>query len=485
MGNKHWSAWVRGHGLAYLAALAALVACLSLLYAFEPVFSERSAFLVIMPALLIGAALGGGGPALFVVILGLIGTEILTKGSLTTNPANFVDAVIFALLGMSCGLASDILRQGRREQREAVEGLKALLDAVPDAMFQFDARGVIRSFSASAVRTFGWSAEAITGRPVWDLFPEPSHVPVRDCLQALERDARRESFGNTLLLQGRRRDGAEFQMELSVGVNGSSTDRLFTGFARDLTDRLAEQDRIRGLEAELMQMARLTAMGQMTTTLAHELNQPLAAATNFMMASERLLYSPSPNIPMIVEALRSGVEQTMRAGDIIRRLRVFIAKREPHRSLEDIAEVLREAADLAMAGSYDITLNWEVESQLDPVLIDRIQIQQVVVNLIRNAREAMAKVKDRRLVIGAHRDRDLIVISVADTGTGVGPEIVSRVLDAFVSSKPQGLGVGLSISRNIVESHGGRLWLVPSEGPGATFRFSLAATAGEAVLEAA
>tara|TARA_R110000787_G_scaffold285019_1_gene399595 strand:- start:509 stop:1966 length:1458 start_codon:yes stop_codon:yes gene_type:complete len=485
MASKRTAASVLRNGPAYLVAFVAAIACLAAERAVEPMFVERSAFLMVMPALLIGAVLGGVGPALLVVVLGLIGNQILTNGSLTTNPANLISAITFSLLGVFCGLASDALRRGRSEQRESVEGLRALLDAVPDAMFQFDARGVIRSFSASAVRMFGWSAEDITGRPVWDLFPESSHAPIRDCLEAVETNAGYDGFGGTRLLLGQRHDGTGFQMELSVCRNGSTTVRLFTGFARDLTDRMVEQERIRALEAELMHMARLTAMGQMTTTLAHELNQPLAAATNFMMASERLLSRPSPDIPMIVEALRSGVEQTMRAGDIIRRLRVFITKREPHRSLEDIAEVLREAAALAMAGSYDIDLRWEVEPRLDPVLIDRIQIQQVVVNLVRNAREAMAGAADRRLVIGLRREGPLIVVSVSDSGPGVEPAIASHLLDAFVTSKPHGLGVGLSISRNIVESHGGGLWLDPSEGPGATFRFTLAATAEEAVFEAA
>ena len=483
--GKGEAAWVRRDGPAYLAALTALVACLAVRVALESYAADRSLFFVLVPAVLLGAALGGLRVALFTVFISVVSIELLTGSSVFATPINIVALAAFALVGVGAGLASDGLRLGRRERREAVEGLRTLLDAVPDAMVQFDARGVIKSFSISAVRTFGWPAEEIVGRPVWELCPETSHAPIRDYLQTVEASTGEKIFGGTRLLQGRRRDGTGFQMEVSVCRNGPTADRLFTGFARDLTDRLVEQERIRGLEAELMHMARLTSMGQMTTTLAHELNQPLAAAANFMMAAERLLYRPSPNIPMIAEALRSGVEQTMRAGDIIRRLRVFIAKREPHRSLADIAEVLREAAALAMAGSYDIALHWEIEPRLDPVLIDRVQIQQVVVNLVRNAREAMAGVADRRLVIGARREGDLMVISVSDSGPGVAPEIASRLLDAFVTSKPGGLGVGLSISRNIVESHGGGLWLVPSEGPGATFRFTLAATAGEAIFEAA
>lgn len=485
MGGRRWPAWVRRDGLAYLVALAALIACLGARAAVEPVFAEQTSFLLLVPAVLTGAALGGTGPALFVVLLGLAATEVLTGASAFIHPANLISAAVFGLIGISCGLAGDRLRREHRNRLEAIEGLKTILDTVPDAMFEFDARGALHAFSASAVEQFGWSAEEVAGRPVWILFPPSSHDLIRDCLAPIPADGEPDGFGDRRVLQGRRRDGTVFPMELSVCRKGSAGDRLFTGFARDLSERLAEQRKLQALQADLAHMARLNAMGQMTTTLAHELNQPLTAATNFMSASARLLNRPSPDIPAVTEALRNGVEQTMRAGDIIRRLRAFITKREPHRSSEDIGEVVREAAVLAMAGSYDVTMVWKIEPGLEHILIDRVQIQQVVVNLVRNAREAMAEVEDRTLSISARRAGDMVEISVADTGVGVDPDIAARLLDAFVTSKPHGLGVGLSISRSIVESHGGALWLDAAPERGAVFRFTLSATAGEARVESA
>lgn len=414
-------AWVRRNGLAYLATLAALLACLGARIALEPLAGDRSVLVILIPAVLVGAALGGFGAALFAVLFSLVATELLIGLSMVTDPTNLVTVVVFLLIGAFGGLAGDRVRQARQDRAETVAGLRALLDTVPDAMFVFDVRGMIHSFSASAVRTFGWSVEEVTDRPVWMLFPSSSEGPIRACLQVVEASGEPDGFGGRRVLQGRRRDETEFTMELFVSPKGSAGNRMFTGFARDLTGRLAEQERLRVLEADLMHVSRLNAMGQMATTLAHELNQPLAAAANFMAASERMLQQPAPNIQLITEAIRNGTEQTMRAGDIIQRLRTFIAKQEPHRSREDLAVVLMEATALAMAGDHEITVGFDIEPGLTPVRIDRVQIQQVVVNLVRNAREAMSGVEQRSLAIGARRVGTLVEISVADTGTGVDP----------------------------------------------------------------
>lgn len=342
---------------------------------------------------------------LVVAIFGIVALEASTGTSILANPFNFLSVIVFVLFGVSCGLAAERLRKGRGVRLEVLEGMRTLLDAVPDAMFVFDVGGRLHSLSVSGVELFGWSEEEAMGRPVWELFPPTSREQIETCLRSVEANGEHENFGGRRLLRGQRSDGSCFPMELSVCRKGTTGERLFVGFARDLTERLAEQARTRAMEAELMHLARLNAMGQMATTLAHELNQPLTAAANFMAASTRMLHNPQPDIPLITEVLRSGVEQTIRAGDIIRRLRAFIAKREPGRAPEDIAEILMEAVALAMAGSHDVTVSYEMEPHLAAVLIDRIQIQQVVVNLVRNAVEAMAEVEDQTLVIGVGRVR--------------------------------------------------------------------------------
>jgi two-component system sensor kinase FixL len=484
MMGRPWPAGVRRDGLAYLAALIALIACLAVRVAATPLLGDRSGLVVLVPAVILGAALGGFGPALFVVVVGLLATEVIAGAAVFTLPANIVGAMVFLVFGIASGLAGDRLRRGRSEQREAVARMKALLDTVPDAMFVFDVQCRLHAFSASAVVLFGWSEQEITGRPVWELFSEASRDTIGACMRAVEGDGQEACFGRGRLMQGRRRDGALFPIEVSVCRTGSTGQQMFTGFARDLTDRFQEQQRFQALEADLMHLARLNAMGQVATTLAHELNQPLAAATNFMAASARLLDQPSPDLPVVTNALRSCVSQMTRAGDIIQRMRAFIAKREPARAREDLAEVVIEAVTLAMAGAHDISLSYEIEPALEPVVLDRVQIQQVVVNLVRNARDAMAGIESPAIAISVGRAGDLMLVSVADTGPGVAPDLAPRILDPFVTSKPQGLGVGLSISHGIVESHGGTLWLEPRRGPGAVFKFTVSAVTPEPQADA-
>ena len=481
---RPWPAWVRRDGLAYLAALVALIACLAARAAAAPMLGDRSGLWLLVPAVFLGATLGGLGPVLLVLVLGTLATQAIAGAAVFTLPVNILAVAIFLVFGVASGLAGDGLRQWRRERREATADMRALLDAIPDAMFVFDAQGRLHSFSASAVALFGWSEQEITGRPVWDLFPATARDEIQTCMRAAEAEGEDGCFGGLRQLQGQRRDGSRFPMELAVSRRGTASERLFTGFARDLTERFEEQRRFQALEADLMHLARLNAMGQMATTLAHELNQPLAAATNFMAASERLLDQPSPDIPVVTDALRSSVKQMRRAGDIIQQMRSFIAKREPARIREDLAEVVIEAVSLAMVGADGISLSYDIKPDLEPVVIDRVQIQQVVVNLVRNAREAMVGIECPALSIGVRRVGNLMVVSVADTGPGVAPDMVPRILEAFVTSKPDGLGVGLSISRGIVESHGGTLWLEPAGGPGAVFSFTVSAVAAETSVDA-
>jgi two-component system, LuxR family, sensor kinase FixL len=287
---------------------------------------------------------------------------------------------------------------------------------------------------------------------------------------------------------GQRKDGSTFPMELAVGEMRSNNQRFFTGFIRDLTERQSAEARLQELQSELVHISRLTAMGEMASTLAHELNQPLSAITNYMKGSKRLLADRTDEeSTMIRDALDKSGEQALRAGQIIRRLRDFVARGESERRVESIAKIAEEASALALVGAKDqgVRTQFLLDRSNDLVLADKVQIQQVLLNLLRNAIEAMGDSPTRNLVVSSQTDdAGMVMVSVADTGTGIAPEIAEQLFQPFVTTKREGMGVGLSICRTIVESHGGRIWVEPNSGGGTVFRFTLRGVTQEELSDA-
>jgi two-component system sensor kinase FixL len=265
-------------------------------------------------------------------------------------------------------------------------------------------------------------------------------------------------------------------MELAVGEMRSSEGRFFTGFVRDLSEHQQTEARLQELQSELVQMGRLTAMGEMASALAHELNQPLTAIANYLKGSRRLLHDPGADHERLGEALEKAAAQTLRAGEIIRRMRDFVAHGEVERRVENLPKLIEEAAALALVGARDhgARVRFAIDPSVDLVLADKVQIQQVVLNLIRNALEAMAEGDKRELTIAtsAH-DGEFAQVSIADTGPGISELVADQLFQPFVTTKRHGMGVGLSISRTITESHGGRIWVEPNPGGGAIFRLTL------------
>ncbi len=352
-------------------------------------------------------------------------------------------------------------------EREA--HLRSILDTVPDAMVVFDPHGTMQSFGTAAERLFGYAADEVVGRNVSMLMP-PSYREQHDgCL-------------TRYLTTGERKDGSTFPMELSVGEARSAQRRFFTGFMRDLTDRQQTQLRLQALQAEIIHMSRFTALGEMASTLAHELNQPLSAVANYLTGARRLLAGgPSDAIPMAREAMERATEQALRAGQIIRHLRDFVARGEIERQPENLGKLIEEASALALVGIKEtgVRVSFELDPRAEFVLAAKIQIQQVLFNLIRNALEAMQDTLSRRLLISTRRDdEEAVEVSVADTGPGIAPEIAAQLFQPFKTTKPHGMGVGLSISRTIVEAHHGRLWAEPNPSGGTVFRLTLRTTAG-------
>jgi two-component system sensor kinase FixL len=268
----------------------------------------------------------------------------------------------------------------------------------------------------------------------------------------------------------------------------SNNVRFFTGFIRDLTERQKTETRLHELQSELVHISRLTAMGEMASALAHELNQPLSAIANYLKGSRRLLEGRADQqIDLVRDAMDKAAEQSLRAGQIIRRLRDFVARGESERQVESIKKLIEEASALALVGAKDqgVRVTFRLDPRLDRVLADKVQIQQVVLNLMRNAVESMELSERRELVLAAApAEDDMVEVSVSDSGAGIAPEILPQLFQPFITTKRQGMGVGLSISRTIIEGHGGRIWADANPTGGTVFRFTLRTVSEEEMDDA-
>jgi len=363
-------------------------------------------------------------------------------------------------------------------EREA--HLQSVLDTVPDAMIVIDTRGIMQSFSATAEKLFGYTAAEAIGRNVSMLMPEPYSGQHDGYLARYLATGERRIIGLGRLVVGQRKDGSTFPMELAVGEMRSGDRRFFTGFVRDTTERQQAQQRLQDLQAELIFMSRFTALGEMASTLAHELNQPLTAVANYLNGARRLLDRGRPeDRDQIRQAMDSAADQALRAGQIIKRLREFVARGESDRHPEDLRKLIEEASALALVGIKEtgIRVTYKFDPRVGLVVVDKIQVQQVILNLMRNALEAMAEAGGRKEMHISTRslENNMVEVAVADTGPGIAPEIMARLFQPFVTSKPHGMGVGLSISRTIVEAHGGTLAAEAAPGGGTIFRMTLRA----------
>ena len=364
-------------------------------------------------------------------------------------------------------------------EREA--HLRSILDTVPDAMIVIDEHGVVRSFSAAAERMFGYRAAEVCGQNVSMLMPSPYRENHDGYLARYLATGERRIIGRGRVVTARRRDGATFPIELSVGEVRGQGHRLFTGFLRDLTKRQHTLSRLHELQSELSHVTRLAEMGQMVSNLAHEVNQPLTAATNYLEAGRRFLARrDNAGLQRAESAIDNALAQTARVADLVRRLRAFVRKDEAERRPEDVGQIIEEASALALIGAREsgVKVQLRCAPALPRVPVDKVQIQQVVINLFRNAVEAMAGSERRELTLSASAGANgAVEIRVADSGPGIAPEIADRLFQPFVTTKPQGMGVGLSICHSIIEAHGGELRVEPNPEGGAVFSFSLPVSA--------
>ena len=364
----------------------------------QPFLYNEAAYLSLMPALLISAGLGGFGPGLLATALGILARYFLIPSPPALMSLGTVNALTFALIGIGISWGGELLHRNRHRAnamaRDALAReahLQSILDTVPEAMIVINERGIIQSFSSAAERLFGCRADEALGHNVKTLMPSPYREGHDGYLQRYRNTGERRIIGIGRVVVGQRKDGSTFPMELAVGEMKSGDQRFFTGFIRDLTERQQTEARLQELQSELVHISRLTAMGEMASTLAHELNQPLSAISNYLEGSRRMLAeTKDDNLITLRDALDNAADQAMRAGQIIRRLRDFVARGESERRVESVTKLVEEASALSLVGVKDrgIRVQFRFDPAVDMVLADRVQVQQVLGRVLADAEVA-------------------------------------------------------------------------------------------------
>ncbi|MFC3644303.1 PAS domain S-box protein [Aquibium oceanicum] len=474
---------------AYGVAAGAVLVLFVIRYLLHGFLEDGAVFTPFVPAILIAATLCGLGPAVLSLALSLGGAWYF--GTLdaagTIGPVEFAVHAAVGLATIAIGEGVHRARtiaartQAMLEEREA--HLKSILDTVLDATVVIEKDGTIVSFNSAAVRQFGYKSDEVIGQNVRMLMPEPYRGEHDGYMHRYLVTGEKRIIGTDRVVVGRRKDGSTFPMKLAVGEMKAKDRLYFTGFIRDLTEREESEARLQEVQGELARLARLNELGEMASTLAHELNQPLSAIANYAQGCSRLLRNVEDEMASRMrEALEEISRQSLRAGQIIRHLREFVMRGETEKTAEDIRKVVEEAGALALVGSRErgVRTVFDYHPGASLVLADRVQVQQVLINLMRNAMEAMRDSDKRELTIRTLPDGgEMVAVEVSDTGPGVSEEIAARLFQPFVTSKAGGMGIGLSISKRIIESHGGRMEASPNAGGGATFRFTLPAIRNE------
>ena len=355
--------------------------------------------------------------------------------------------------------------------------LRRVIDSALDGMIVIDSSGTVLLYNIACERLFGYCAEEVLGNNVKLLMTTTDRKSHDAYIRNYLRSGTARVIGIGRDVTGRRKDGSTVPIRLSVGELRDDDDTpLFIGTLHDLTETLRARERIEELQSELMQVARASAVGEMGSTLAHELTQPLSAVAGFIEASAALIDQSDSEIPAGVrEYMDQAVAQALRAGAVVRLLREFTGRGETERSAEDINAVVEEICKLATLGTAtdEIDLELNLAADLPPVLIDHVQIQQVVLNLVRNSIDALSDCETRTITVATVPGGDMVEVLVNDNGPGLSPEVRERVFEPFVSTKPDGIGIGLSICRTIVEAHGGRIAVDTGTKCGTGFRFSV------------
>jgi len=361
--------------------------------------------------------------------------------------------------------------------------LLSVLDTAVDGIIVIDELGRILVYNRACERLFGYTAEEMIGQNVKAIMPRRYAEAHDDYLSSYRHTGVARIIGIGREVEGQHKDGAVFPLDLSVGEAQTPDGRQFIGILRDARPRADYEQRVAELQTELLHMARVSAMDEMGSAIAHELNQPLTAAILYLQAASRRFKSISAEPDeMVLEVVGKAMREAERAASIIQRMRGFIEKREPKRKRCTVSGLLDESLELALVGSKGrrIEVVRSIDADVPEIEVDPIQIEQILVNLIRNAAEVLVDREEQRIEIAACLYEDRVRLSVADTGPGIPAEAVPDLFKAFSSNKRSGLGLGLAISRSIAQNHGGDLSVDPGGGGrGACFRLDLPVGTGD------
>lgn len=376
-----------------------------------------------------------------------------------------------------------IIRDLTELKREAARGEEAnrllaqVVQSSEDAILSKTLDGIITSWNPSAGRVFGYSAAEAIGQHISMLFPPDRLSEEDEIMEKLRAGIDIKHYETAR----RHKSGKEVLVSLSVAPIRDGEGRIIgaSKIARDITDHKHAEANTQALQNELAHVARLSAMGQMSAAIAHELNQPLTAITNYVRAAQRLLGRENPSLSLLKsarDAMEKAAGQTIRAGTIIRYLRDFVEKRDSEKSAEDLNRVIQESVALGLVGTMhnNVKVAMNLDPHLPPVTMDKVQIQQVLINLIRNSVEAMMASPQREITLTSEfRRPDFARIVVRDTGPGLSPEILAKLFQPFLTTKDKGMGIGLNICKSIAEAHGGSIRVLQGMSAGTAFELLL------------
>jgi len=358
-----------------------------------------------------------------------------------------------------------------------------ILDAVVDAILTIDDQGIIQFVNSATLTLFHYREDELLGKPVSLLMPEPYKSQHQQFVDNFLTSGEAKIIGIGRELTAVTREGDVFPIYLAVSEIKTGARSYFAGIVRDLTDQKENQAALLEQRERLARVGRLSTMGEMTASIAHEINQPLTAIAAYSQACMKLLEKDDFDISRVMDGLRKLNEQSLRAGAVIERIQRFVRQEGSEKKLIDINELVRDLVHLAAADArlHSVDLHFELQEELPVIYCDPVQIQQVALNLIRNAIDAMLEVNcayGAEVVVRTQLCADGVEVAVTDLGTGVTEENEPLVFSPFHTTKAEGMGMGLSICRSIVRQHGGELRFVNNADQGdvahgCTFYFRL------------